>query len=155
MCPHFRSQSLDFQECTNLHVCAVAHNCHCNSKLLTAQTKIFTAITNNSQHKPKYSQRKSRNSQRKQMTHSTNQNVHSERKPGSLDPWISRTLICKTKRSSPFKITKPECKCVIKILSSRENRQDFSMATLETFTKYLGVIPVEILIRVSNFIESE
>ena len=34
----------------------VAHNCHSNSKLLTAQTKIFTAITNNSHHKPKYSQ---------------------------------------------------------------------------------------------------
>ena len=32
------------------------HNCHSNSKLLTAQTKIFTAITNNSQHKQKYSQ---------------------------------------------------------------------------------------------------
>ena len=30
----------------------VAHNCHSNSKLITAQTKIFTAITNNSQHKP-------------------------------------------------------------------------------------------------------
>ena len=63
----------------------VAHNCHSNSKLLTAQAKIFTAITNNSQHKPKYSQRKSRNSHRKQMIHSTNQNVHSKRKTGSLD----------------------------------------------------------------------
>ena len=83
----------------------MAHNCHSNSKLLTAQTKIFTAITNNSQHKPKCSQRESRNSQRKQMTHSTNQNVHSKRKKGKpdlrpKDPWISRTL--KTKRSSPF-----------------------------------------------------
>ena len=36
-----------------------------------------------------------------------------------------------------------------------ENRQDFSMATLQTFTKSLGVIQVEILICVSNFIESE
>ena len=140
----------------------MAHNCHSNSKSLTAQTKIFTAITNNSQHKPKYSKRKSRNSQRKQMTHSTNQNVHSKRKKGILrpyDPWISRTL--KTKRSSPFKILKPKCKWCHKDIELKvpdgqgENRQDFSMATLQTFTKSLGVIPVEILICVSNFIESE
>ena len=32
-----------------------------------------------------------------------------------------------------------------------ENRQNFSMATLQTFTESLGVIQVEI----SNFIESE
>ena len=63
----------------------VAHNCHSSSKLLTAQIKIFTAITNNSQHKAVYSQCKSRNSQQKQMTHSTNQNVHSKKKTGSLD----------------------------------------------------------------------
>ena len=63
----------------------VTHNCHSYSKLLTAQTKIFTSMTNNSQHKPRYSQRKSWNSQQKQMAHSTNQNVHSKRKTRSLD----------------------------------------------------------------------
>ena len=30
------------------------HNCHSNSKLLTAQTKMLTAITNYSQLKPRY-----------------------------------------------------------------------------------------------------
>ena len=41
----------------SLRSSTVAHNCHSNSKLFTAQTKIFTAVTNNSQRKPKCSQR--------------------------------------------------------------------------------------------------
>ena len=80
------------------------------------------------------------------------------------DPWISRTL--KTKRSSPFQNKNlPNAYGVIKILRSlygaqssrweRENRQDFNMTTWQTFDKYLGVIPVEVLIRISNFFESE
>ena len=49
----------------------VAHNCHSNSKLLTAQTKIFTAKANDSQHKPKCSQ---------------------QRKTGPLDLWTPGSL---------------------------------------------------------------
>ena len=80
------------------------------------------------------------------------------------DPWISRTL--KTKRSSPFQNENLlNANGVIKMLRSlygaqscgwkRGNRQDFNMTTLQTFDKSLGVTLVEILIRVSNFFESE
>ena len=80
------------------------------------------------------------------------------------DPWISRSL--KSKRSSPFQNKNLlNADGVIKILRSlygdqssgweRENRQDFNMTTLQTFDKSLGVTLVEILIRVSNFFESE
>ena len=140
----------------------MAHNCHSNSKLLTAHTKIFTAITNNSQHKPRYSQRKSRNSQQKQMTQSTNQNVHSNRKTGSLDLRTPGSLGPLRPRGHPFQNNKhTKCKWCHKGIELKvpdgqgENRQDFSMATLQTFTKSFGVIPVEILICVSNFFESE
>ena len=155
----------------------MAHNCHSNSKLLTAQTKIFTPITNNS-HTNQDTHNKSKN------THSTSQNIHNANEEiystskwltaqtkmltakgepdfRPKDPWISRTL--KTKRSSLFKIKNLlNANGVIKILRSlygaqssgweRENRQDFNMTTLQTFDKSLAVIPVEILIRVSNFL---
>ena len=100
------------------------------------------------------------------MTHSTNQNVDNK---GELDlrpkdPWISGTL--NTKRSSPFQNKNLlNANGVIKILRylygaqssgwERENRQDFNMTTLQTVDKSLGVIPVKILIHVSNFFESE
>ena len=81
------------------------------------------------------------------------------RNPGSLGPLRPRG-------HPPFKIKSLlNANGVIKILRSlygaqssgreRENRQDFNMTTLQTFDKSLGVIPVEILIRFSNFFESE
>ena len=140
----------------------MAHNYHSNSKLLTAQTKIFTAMTNNSQHNQnihsnnKYltAQTKMLTKQIKKFTAKANDSQH---KPKCSQQKESRTLDLRTPgslgplrpRGSPFQNKNLlNANGAIKILRSlygaqsfrwkRENREDFNMITLQTFDKSGG-----------------